>query len=395
MKPRPAILLVLTGVVALPQQAYANAGTPLMWAGMLHLAFGNALIGFLEGYLLAWLFRIPRAKAVGIMIAANYVSAWVGGLFIRGAMVKALPMDLNNGWFWFWVMVATTFAVTLLIEWPFVALSLRGVRHWLVRSVRASLLIQGSSYALLFAWYWMASGTSLYTQMRIVPPADLHLPASVAVYFISPADGDVYRRDFRGSVGQKVFELDSQDKNDRLFVRPNAAETGRWDLVARLETADRQNPRYVAVMTNLPLEAVPDQGSTFGDPPDNKGTWFNFGSVQALGGATNSQWKFWAGFWPAEGLRASRKGTGEQLRFSYETPFGAWNVRNAVHLPNDKVLFQFGNNQICGFDPAERRVALLWHGRGPVAVMEKEKSNQTTQPTDPPVGQRDIQSPLG
>src|SRR5688572_5567562 len=146
MKPSPAILLVLAGVVALPQQAYANAGTPLMWAGMLHLAVGNALIGILEGYLLAWLFGVPRAKAVGIMIAANYISAWVGGLLIRGAIVKVLPMDLNNGWFWFWVMVVTTFGLTLLLEWPFVAWGFRGVQNWLVRSVRASLVVQGSSY---------------------------------------------------------------------------------------------------------------------------------------------------------------------------------------------------------------------------------------------------------
>lgn len=31
----------------------ANAGTPLMWAGMLHLVIGNAIIGIAEGALLA------------------------------------------------------------------------------------------------------------------------------------------------------------------------------------------------------------------------------------------------------------------------------------------------------------------------------------------------------
>ena len=46
-----------------------------MWAGMIHLAIGNALIGLLEGFLLVWLFRVPRAKAVGAMIAANYTHA--------------------------------------------------------------------------------------------------------------------------------------------------------------------------------------------------------------------------------------------------------------------------------------------------------------------------------
>ncbi len=49
-------------------------------------------------------------------------------------------------------------------------------------------------------------------------------------------------------------------------------------------------------------------------------------------------------------------------------------IRNAVQLPSDKALFQLGENQICVFDPATRQVALLWRGRGPVAVMEKGKA---------------------
>ena len=63
--------------------------------------------------------------------------------------------------------------------------------------------------------------------------------------------------------------------------------------------------------------------------------------------------------------------TSESVRFSYETPFGAWTVRNAVHLPYDKVLFQLGDDQICAFDPVRRRVGLLWRGRGPVPVIGK------------------------
>ena len=375
MKHRPLQLLVLVSLVALPQQAAANAGTPLMWAGIIHLVIGNALIGLLEGVLLGRLFHVPRTKAIVAMIAANYASAWFGGLFIRGAMVKALPMDPTNGWFWFWVMVVVTFGLTLILEWPFVAWGFRGVQHWLTRSVRASLVIQSSSYVLLFAWYWMASGTSLYTKMHVVASEDLSLPESVLVYFIAPSDGNVYRRDLMGGDERRICELYSKDDNDRLFVRPSATDPNHWDLVARLETGDHRNPRFVAVLTNLDVEAAPDWRSTHTDPPDYEGTWFSFGKVQALGMATNSQWEFWAGFWPVEGLRASRKETGDRLRFSYETPFGAWTVRNAVHLPTDKVLFQLGDDQICGFDPAERRVALLWHGRGPVPMIEKAMSN--------------------
>jgi hypothetical protein len=116
MKRGTLLFLVVVGFVALPQEASANAGTPLMWAGMIHLVIGNALVGLLEGLLLGWWFRVPRAKAIGAMIVANYTSAWLGGLFIRGAIVKVLPMDLTNGWQWFWVMVVVTYCLTLVLE---------------------------------------------------------------------------------------------------------------------------------------------------------------------------------------------------------------------------------------------------------------------------------------
>jgi hypothetical protein len=381
MKSRALPFLVLFGVLALPQHAWANAGTPLMWAGMLHLVYGNALIGLGEGILLAWLFSVPKRKSVTVMVLANYASAWLGGLLIRGAIVQALPMTLTNGWRWFWIMVVATYCMTLALEWPFIAWCLRGTQDWFRQSLRAPLVVQSASYVILFGWYWMASGTSLYTKMDIVASADLSLPESVLVYFISSADGNVYRRQLVDGGEQKIFELHSADRNDRLFVRPSTTESNRWDLVARLETKERRDPRFVEVLTNMMVEAAPDWRSRHTDPPRYQGTWFNDGKAQALGSATNSQWEFWAGFWPVEGLRASEKETGERLHFSYETPFGAWTVRNAVHLPTDKVLFQLGDDQICGFDPVERRVALLWHGRGPVPVIEKGMSNQTVQRT--------------
>jgi MFS family permease len=227
MKRQITLLLALLGLVAFPQHAWANAGTALMWAGMLHLVIGNALIGLLEGVLLSRFFGVARGKAIGVMIVGNYTSAWLGGLFIRGAIVKALPMDLTNGWRWFWVMAVVTYFLTLIIEWPFIAWTLRGTHKWLRRSVGASFMVQSASYVLIFGWYWMASGTSLYTKMSIVVPADLSLPESVLVYFIAPADGDVYKRRLLGGGEQKIYELHSTDRNDRLFIRPSSPDTNR------------------------------------------------------------------------------------------------------------------------------------------------------------------------
>lgn len=368
MKRRWHLVFSAAALLAFPAQAWANAGTPLMWAGMLHLVVGNALIGLLEGALLGWLFGAPRGRAMSTMILANYISAWLGGLMIRGAIVDRLPMDLDNGWMWFWVMVAVTYGITLALEWPFVAWCFREVGDWLGGSLRSSIVVQGISYILLFGWYWAASGTSLYTQMDIVPASELDLPESVGVYYIRPADGSVCRRELAGGIEQKVFDLQSADGDDRLFVRRNSADTNRWDLMARRETDDRRQPELIEVRTNLAGQAAADLRMTENGPP---GTWFSMGEAPRIGSAIHSPWEFRAGFWPVEGLRGHQKATGERVHFSYETPFGAWTVRNAVHLPSDIVLFQLGENQICGFDPGARRVALLWHGRGPVAVIEE------------------------
>lgn len=366
------------GLALAPFSALANAGTPLMWAGMLHLAFGNALIGVFEGLLVAWRFSLPKRKAVLLLIAANYFSAWVGGLFLRGAIVHALPLDLNNGWRWFWIMVVLTYLITLLLEWPFVAFCFRRTERWLPRSVRANVLVQTASYVVLFGWYWMASGTSLYTRLRVTSPAELSLPANVVVYFISEKDGDVYRRGLAESTATKVYTLGSRNADDRLFARPNSENRDRWDLVARLRTNESRDGKFVEVLTNLLVEATLDERATLRSPPQYEGTWFNFGEAGRLGSATNSAWKFRTGFWSIEGLTAQKSGSRERIHFSYETPFGHWTIRNAFHLPSDKVLFQLGDDQVCAFDPETRRVALLWRGRGPVPMMEKSTSGRAT-----------------
>ncbi len=367
------LCLVLLGTAAFPQLAWANAGTPLMWAAALHLLFGNALIGLGEGLLLARIFSAPQWTCALVMTLANYVSAWLGFLFLQRDLV---PMDLTNAWLWFWIMVVATYVMTLVLEWPFVAWCLRRTQGWFRRSLRASLVVQSASYVLLFGWYWMASEASLYTKMDVVEAAALSLPESVLVYYIDPADGDVYSRRLAGGTEHKAFELDSTGRNDRLFVRASTADADCWDLVARLQNQDDRVPRFVVVATNMHVEAPPDVRGTRTDPPDHEGTWLNFGPARQLGTAGRGQWEFWAGFWPLEGLQATHTPTGEQVRFSYETPFAAWAIRNLVHLPADKALFQLGNDQICAFDPATRRVALLWRGRGPVPVIAREAAGR-------------------
>jgi hypothetical protein len=381
MKRQQLALLVLVGVLAFPEYASANVGTTLLWSRELHLLFGNALIGFAEGMLLAWLFSAPKMRSVLTMILANYLSAWAGRIFTIYAVHIAWPPDLNNAWKFLWIMVGLTYGMTLVLEWPFVAWCVRGAHGWFRRSLRASLVVQSASYAVLFGWYGMVSD---YTRTPVVAPSVLSLPDGVTVYYIGDADGDVYRRSLTAREAQRICELQSRRANDRLLLRPSEVNTNHWDLVARLETEEFRNPRFVIVQTNLHAVAAPDLEPHLADPL-YQGTWDNYGKVPDLGSATNGDWKFSTGFWPGVGLQASNKATRAQVRFAFETFFVDWAVRNAVHLPTDKVFFQLGHYQLCAFDPSTLQVALLWRGRGPVAVIEEpceqdESPSNTNQP---------------
>jgi hypothetical protein len=54
------LILLSTFLLLITKNAFADAGTPLMWAGMLHLVVGNAFIGVIEGLLIASIFNVRK-----------------------------------------------------------------------------------------------------------------------------------------------------------------------------------------------------------------------------------------------------------------------------------------------------------------------------------------------
>lgn len=78
-------------IALLPFPVLANAGTPLMWAGISHLLLGNAIIGSVEAFLLTKLFRTRKWPSVWLLYAANYISAWVGALLILPLLPAIAP----------------------------------------------------------------------------------------------------------------------------------------------------------------------------------------------------------------------------------------------------------------------------------------------------------------
>ena len=372
-KPRRLSRILFSAIllICIPATAHANAGTPLMWAAMLHLAIGNAVIGIFEGLILAKVFGLRTRTCVIALILANYFSAWAGGLFLNHWITAILPFNLYNAWRWLWVMVVSTYLMTLVLEWPFVFFCFRKEPERLRKALRGNLLVNSLSYVLLFGWYWLASGTTLYTKMNIVQPSAMTLPAQGVLYFISEAGDSVCSLNLKTHQTEKVSSLAVVNKDDRLFIKPSVSDSNRWDILACVWDKSRTQAKAVTVLSNLTVIAAQswrDEHSS----GRTEGTWFNFGEAPKLGAAENSDWKFRTGFWPIEGLHGQNTNAAEHIRFSLETPFVAWIARNATHLSGDYVVFQLGDNQICLLETKTRKICLLVKGRGPVVVLPKE-----------------------
>jgi hypothetical protein len=368
VKPSPKLPVFFLFFCLLPFTALADAGTPLMWAGIIHLVIGNALIGLLEGAILASIFKLNYLKCVLVMVAANYFSSWGGGVFLDNLITGHLSLDLYNAWFWFWTMVAVTFLLTLILEWPFVFFCFRKSPHRFKRSFWGNLLINSASYLLLFGWYWGASGTGIYRNMHVVQPSQMTMPTNAIVFYISSTNGDVYALNLQTRNQEKIYALKSTNTDDRLLVRPSKREMNSWDIYA--------SSKLVLIQSNLNVTAKQAQRDQNDDansmPQSPNGTWFNFGETPKLGAAENSGWTFETGFWPIEGLRGKNPKTGESIYFSLETPFVAWNVRNGTHLPGDYVIFQLGENQICILEATTKKIAMLDKGYGPIVILKNQ-----------------------
>lgn len=375
------LLFVLLIALGAPAVAQANAGTPLMWLTGLHLVFGNFVIGLFEGTILVWLCRAKPGRAIGLMILANYASAWIGYAWLMESIREGLEFDLYNTWSLLGWLTVICFLVTIVLEWPFVAASLGRTPKWFRRSLGASLVVQTLSYAALVGLYWMSSGVSLYTEMTIVPPGEISLPAEIELHYIGEQDGNVYSRLLATQRSEKVFDLHSKALQDCLSFEKEAGE--KWRLVALSDSGDRLRPKTISLGRLLPADALPhDERGIIGVEE----VWGSPGGgpIPRLGAAQSSPWSFRAGYWPLEGLRGENSQTGAQFGFSLETRFAQWAVRHATHLPGDKLLFQLGERQICVADVATKRVALLAFGRGPVCTLRTDPAGGTVEPLESP-----------
>lgn len=347
----------------LPVTAYANAGTPLMWAGMIHLFIGNAIIGIAEGLLLGYFFKTKKGLSIAVMILANYVSAWLGILALMHLDGTA-DITLENVFTWHLVLVGAAYLFTVIIELPFIRVLFRKQATAWRKAIIASFVINTISYLALFGWYAAASPTTAMTDFEVVPAEAVTVRADLALYYIEPDGSSIIKQRMDGGNRETIKEVNATHRNDRVFAKANDA--GGYDLHLYLE--DEANQIILEDFAHVaPIEWRVAEGHS--EEPSE--THFNFGTVPRLD--INPTWEFDTGFWAASGLTGENETTGESITFAMESPLAGWTIRNATSLGNGLVVFQCGKDQICLLDAETKQVALMVRGKGPIVVVPKSE----------------------
>jgi len=277
---------------------------------MLHLFIGNLILGYVEAGLLSRLFGVPRGRSLVALILANYASAWAGALLLVNRLSHYSGITIENVQLWLGIFVILAFVLTLLIEYPFFWILLRQRKQAILTTLKATLLIHGMSYLLLFGWYSFNSQTSLLTQLNRVPVAQLKPSRDYTLHYLSPDGTQAFRSDLSGT-----------------------------------------NPETMSQEAFAAL--TPEPTSSFGPVPKLTET---------------TDWDFYANVFAGGGLSGYNPITQERIQFAMETPFAVWAISHATHLAGDLLVFQLGQDQICLLHAETQRIALVARGKHPVVT---------------------------
>jgi hypothetical protein len=350
-----------------------NTASVAMWQRWSHLLFGNAIIGVIEGVLLAHLLQRPPIRMSLLLIGANYISALVAaiafGIFeTTGVVGHFWRPGLYDYQWWFVGALALSVAASIVIEWAVAAPVMLGPSALRRRTFGAFVAVNLLTGVACIAGPFMA-----ISEIRVASTVSVTRDRSWAP---------------RG--GFWVYYLDVQ--NDALMrMRPDG---GKKEVVMRIE---------VESTTTMWVSAYRDDANDHGPFP------MYIGVASAAGYATESgvsagresafvqyEWDDGAPFLnlaPAADLRGPNHdsewrleshdnggvevfGPNERYSVTFTTALATWKGRNPSILPDDIGIFELGG-QICALDLSGRRLTRLGFGHAPVVVRDE------APPTEP------------
>lgn len=351
----------------------ANGVTGLFVFAQCHLLFLNLFIGLGEAWLLVTFARAKGMPASLLMIVANYFSA-AAGLLIP----LALAPYLDDCWGQtpplyrigrsLLLLVGAAFVLTVLIEAPFVLLSLRGTKIAPRRRLALCVGVQAASYLALALLYAPVSSFSLLTDTTRVRDVSTLAP-SVHGWVYHVRDGQVWRVRLDGTRAEVV-----------PTNAPDAQGEPRFFYFLWAQHADEK----VQLMGQEQRREAP-----IGPPQRGRIGEIATGANRTFG--ANDAITFAVDFRPA--LRrthtylpngmfdrlehyeidpSNEYGYGRRLRgdLSLATPVLVWAVRYPIILPDEALVFEL-QNQVVLMD-RKKRIGVLAVGTSPVVVLDVE-----------------------
>lgn len=368
---RRAVVPVLLTLVIAPC-ARAGMEKPLLIVQGLHLVYGNAIIGLVQGLLIAELFKTSKLRAVAGMMVANYTWTFAGEFlfqrWVRARLTDAsgqaapLLLTVHNVIGYHITVIALLAVFAAFVAWPFCYLILRRQPRSLLRSVKSCLLAQFVSYAMLCACYVPLSSMSVVTQTSLADPASFAQARDAWIYYISATDGTVWRIHPDGSERTQVADERIESRHASLFFA-TSADNSTSDLLAHSPVWQDMPERLVR--SSLAVDpAVPDESNDQG----GDAVFTMSRSPTQLDQSPRPTWQINADLgWPffAENLQ-----TGQRLRLAMATPLLLWFSSTPVVLPGDQVVYQL-DDQIVLLDLNQRKLGLITLGRGLAVARDK------------------------
>lgn len=375
-------------LILVPSFSMANAGTPLLWVSALHLVFGNAIIGVIEGLILAKLLKIAKLRSVMVMIVANYTSAVMGVGFLQ--IIDMINIESIQYFFFEYLKVSITVIIiaiivlTIFIEVPFCYfLEKKSHRGW-KSAFRASLIIQTVSYILISPIYLKVSN------FEISPPWEVRKISSARnvkgfILFLNNDGKSVSKINLESLFNNQLLEnwdtkvfngylyVDLENKSDlNLKIIGSSDEKLKKEIDFSLKSTIPSNRLdhkwFDRFKMNIEIKNKPDFETTH-----VQSHFKECFREEVDYSAGKNIWKVdWIGTWAAEGFRFSKKSNSkETIGMSVESPPFWWAPSCVTILQDDQVVMEYGP-YILFLDLKNRIAFPVGIGRSPVVILENK-----------------------
>lgn len=345
-------LIFLTIIIIIPQSILANAGTALMWMPIIQLILGNIIIGIIEGFFTALIFKTKWIRSILIMIAGNYVSWLIGNGLITVFQTYLIDSLFNlKSVFALWIIsLVILFFLTVLIELPFFRWTFaKNERNW-SKPWKLTLILNAFTYAAMIMFYLSASKYNFFTDLKINQSL-LENKNSFELYYMN--NGEV----FRGKINSKI---------DKIFQIPEDIKYPYFQL--KPDTSNKTIDLFIANYygdTLLIQKSFIDENDKLYYPKLYKKYSRVFSDFRDT---LNYDWDARAGSWAIEGLTI-RDNFDNKENYAFEVPWMFWGI-GQISIINNSELICVINNRIIILNKDTKEIGFITKGNDYIVKKE-------------------------